>query len=540
MVATHWLSAQPFQPPPEAFGIDETAGLILVRAEPEELTGWRGLTLGGEQVAFAATFESVTYDRPYPVTMGGADYELYFTRLPLLSIDSQGEIVDDPKVPATVAYSEAGHSFTETAGVEYRGKFSLYLPKKTLDLEFDDDVTFGGMRVDDDWVVDAVYNEPLRVNAFVGHKLWLAQYELPYAAEEGRAKPGPDVLFAETFLNGRYHGITMIGEQVDRKLLRLKKERDGLVRGELFKGDRHAPGTAFDRTEERPTASNETWSGYEMKYPDVEDGGSYDNLLAFHEFVTTSSDADFRRGISNRFDLDNAIDILLFTNLLGLSDNASRNIYTARYAADSPYFNIPWDLDGSFGNHTEGFNYSRAEDWYGNGLHRRLTTLNPDNFNGRLCTRYRELRDAGIYTTENLMAQFGAAMKSLRTNGAYRREALRWPEALNVERAQVAYTEDWIDRRLAYMDEHVCSFVERETTTQARTLFTLSANPATDRVVVTQTLGNISLTYELYDLLGTQLRFEKIGLSFVIDLSELPTGTYIVKVGATSQLLVVR
>jgi hypothetical protein len=90
-------------------------------------------------------------------------------------------------------------------------------------------------------VLDALYNEPLRVNAYVAHKLWLDLHTPYYTDREPEARAGADVRYVEVFEDGRYRGVYLQSEQVDRKQLKLKKTKDGEVRGELYK--------AVDRTE---------------------------------------------------------------------------------------------------------------------------------------------------------------------------------------------------------------------------------------------------------------------------------------------------
>ena len=85
-------------------------------------------------------------------------------------------------MPGTLVYTGTdGEIISSNIGIEIRGGFSQTYPKKTYDIEFWNDpsgnetidVQFGDLREDDDWILDAMYNEPLRINSYISHKLWL-------------------------------------------------------------------------------------------------------------------------------------------------------------------------------------------------------------------------------------------------------------------------------------------------------------------------------------------------------------------------------
>lgn len=524
--------------PAEQGGMDERLRLLVVRHQPGG--AFTTLALGDQTYELVDGVAGST--EPGAIhevvqTSTGELYDLHFTDLPLFKITTEAEIDKDDKVPAIISYGDGEQSFTKTAGVEYRGAFSLTFPKKSLDLEFDDDVQFLDLREDDDWVLDALYNEPLRINSYVGHKLWLDQYELPYAREERRAKPGADVAFVETFLNGRYYGLMMLSEQVDRKQLRLKREEDGRVRGELYKGDTQAPATKFEREAEPPVDGEELWSGYEWKHPDLDRGPDWANLYDLHQFVTGASDQDFSDGIGDRFDLDNAIDYLLYINLLAAHDNTSRNIYTARYDADEPYFHLPWDLDGSFGNAPRGIRSPAVDAWYGNGLYRRLTRLSPDNFNERLCQRYQELR-RGVFSPEAIYGRFTVAYENLQRSGVYGREELRWASSLWYDQEQLDYTQQWLTDRVAFLDDFVCELSFAPARTEARLPFITYPNPSPDgRITVEQDAGFMAEYYEITDMVGRRVAVGNVALRTPLDLSRLPRGSYFLRVGQHSTLI---
>ena len=98
------------------------------------------------------------------------------------------------------------------------------------------DVSLLGMRDDDDWNLQAMFNEPLRIRNRSCFEIWDNIYTLPYKEEEPDAVAGIKMKYSDLFLNNEYLGIFAVGERIDRKQLKLKKYKDGSIRGELYKG----------------------------------------------------------------------------------------------------------------------------------------------------------------------------------------------------------------------------------------------------------------------------------------------------------------
>lgn len=204
-----------------------------------------------------------------------------------------------------------------------------------------------GLRSDDDWNLQAMYNEPLRLNNKTSFELWDKIDTLHYLNEEPDAINGVRMRYVEIFINDEYRGVYGLGEKVDRKQLKLKKH-NGTIRGQLYKGDTwgattFSPAPPFNN-------NSDTWGGFEYKHPDEEI--DWTELHEFVSFVRFSSDADFYANYQSYFSIDNAISYLIFVNLARLTDNLGKNIYVAKYNNNYPYFYVPWDLDGSLGTIT--------------------------------------------------------------------------------------------------------------------------------------------------------------------------------------------
>ena len=531
------------------YGYDEERKLLLTHLNVDSLTDDYGVVaMDSFSLFLPAGSASLRYDTVYSVlTTGGDTIALYFTRLPLIKLRPDTVLNADTKVPATFSYANGGRTVESVIGIEFRGSFSLRFPKKSFDLEFWEDaedeesidVTFGNLREDDDWVLDALYNEPLRVNSYVAHKLWLDQHTLYYQEEEEEAKAGADVKFVEVFLDDAYHGLYLLSEQVDRKQLKLKKTKDGEVRGELYKGDDGTATTRFEAPDPAPAPTSEVYDGWELKYPDAEDPFTWDGLFELTDFVANASDSAFNSGVADRFHLPSIRDFFLFLNVASLNDNDAKNTYLARYREDEPYIIIPWDLDVAFGNRFDGEPNLETDFWIANNLQRRLLELSPDRYVHTFCATYDSLRQ-DIYAPDSLIARLDRQINYLRDNGVYGRETLRWAESVDGSETNADFHRTHIRDRIAYLDVAVCDFATSLSTAPAPAQFRLYPNPADERLYLRPAGEARRGAFALYDLAGRQLMTGRLlDLEAGLDVSALPSGMYLFQSGSTTVPFVV-
>ena len=72
--------------------------------------------------------------------------------------------------------------------------------------------------------------------------------------------------------------------------------------------------------------------------------------------MDAQDDATFCRQVESLFDLDNAIDYLLFLEAVNAVDNNLKNTFLSTYNVQkgSKWFFTPWDLDATFGRMPDG------------------------------------------------------------------------------------------------------------------------------------------------------------------------------------------
>lgn len=459
-------------------------------------------------------------------------------QLPTISIHSNEEIVDEPKVPGTFTYTGIdGEIITSNIGIEIRGGFSQDLPKKTYDIEFWNDPTgnesidvqFGDLREDDDWILDAMYNEPLRINSFITHKIWLEMNELYYSDQEPDAKSGADVMYVEVSVNNEFQGIYLLSEQVDRSQLKLKRNDGNIIRGELYKAIDSDDATNFNTPDFAPNNNSKTWSGYEFKYPS--DFIDWSNVEELVDFVANSSDQDFINGIEERFDFKNLMDYFILLNVARILDNRGKNIYLCRYDVNEPYFLTPWDLDGSWGLLWNGSNDSKTEGALSNNLFDRIIATDAGSFRQRISDRWNQLRMT-ILADDALEDRIHTANQFLLSNQVYEKEESIWEYVYST--SDLDYMFGWIDDRLEFLDGYFNTITSIEE--QQPEAFNIYPNPAQDYITVSQDTDH-TVKINIFNILSNEVvKTETLNQKTDIFIGDLHPGLYVLRHMGSNQL----
>ena len=478
--------------------------------------------------------------KPYKesLTVLGETYTCYRSEMPLITITTDSPIVNSPAVHGVINVADAdGNVITMHAGFKIRGTSSQQYDKKSYRVELwaDEtgaemaDTTFLGLRSDDDWNLEAMWAQPLRLRDKVANELWMEMYQLPYAESEPDALPGIRMVYADLFINDEYLGVYALTERMDRKQLALRKY-NGTLRGLLYKGN----GSGAPTFESLPDYDNtlDIWDNYEWVYPNESDTAiDWNHLYSFTNFVMNASDNVFYSQYSAQFDKENAIDYYLFINSLMAMDNMGRNLFLARYKKSSTYMYLPWDLDAIWGLDTDGNKTYNTGGLKSNGFYDRLTQdCNNNGFVASAKTRYNTLR-GDILTTEHIMELVQNQYNELVESGAYEREHEAWPE-FTVDESQLEYMRNWLDNRFHYLDGEInagCGTwgVEVpelvEGPTQSIEVF---PNPAKDRINI-RFAETSEAFVRLYDMTGRLVYFNTVSAqAIVIPTQRLSQGIY--------------
>lgn len=487
----------------------------------------------------------------YTLASGFERYSIYFTQLPLLYIDTESKISDSPKVLTEISLIETNGTVANSkAGIEYRGATSQAYPKKSYEIEFWDDevgdetqdLSILGMREDKDWNLQALYTEPLKIASSTAWDIWNKIGKLNYLDLEPKAKAGIDSKFVEVFLNNSYQGIYAITEKIDRKQLKLKKNTDIKIRGELYKGDSWETTTYYDL----PAFDNtsETWGGFEYKYP--KDLRDWSNLYNLHDFVINSDDETFYSRYKEKYDTDNLVNYFILINFLRATDNTGKNVYTAKYDENGKYFFIPWDLDGVLGRIWDSSIDSTTDDLMKNGLYERLwNDTTKDGFRFDLNKRWFELRSETI-TVDKTMQILIDNFNYLKDNGALERDRIANPgSTISSEYEEFVYIREWLTKRIEYLDKTfafniVTPPIDEGKGGKTNDKFQFYPNPAKNYIyfinknVITE---NTFLDIDIYTISGRKVRsINQNPMSKSVYVGNIPDGNYILNIKSDSGL----
>ncbi|MGI9328784.1 MAG: CotH kinase family protein, partial [Pseudomonadales bacterium] len=270
-----------------------------------------------------------------------------------------------------------------------------------------------------------------------------------------------------------YHGVYILSERVDRKLLDLKKidvpeDADGNDLWDqvdftdpdngsvLYKADGNSASLYFLETAR---------IDFEQDYPDMDDIVYWEPLEALIDFVTNSSDEEFIANVGSIVDIDSVVDYWLLTNVTMNRDTLKKNYFLAK-SGPGKWFFVPWDYDATFDMWWTGRIYGTTSWWdpAKNNLIRRLSELTATGFNTRVKARWSELR-ASLFSQVALTARFTAYHAATvpvpgQVENPRERNFIRWPESggegvNSPELGTVAYIDDWIGRRLAFLDQRI-------------------------------------------------------------------------------------
>ena len=353
--------------------------------------------------------------------------------------------------------------------LRYRGASSLKYEKKSfaiklLDSDGEDlDANVFGIRKENDWILDAMAIDRIRMRNRVCFDIWNEISKTPYKTDFDN-RNGTLGQFVEVYLNGEYHGLYCMTDKIDRKLLGLKKAKeqsDGsvYVRGVLYKGEAWTDATRMTGYDISESFDGEAWNGWELQYPD--DYPCYDAwkpLMNLIDFCNTRN-AFFKLHYRQHFYYDNLVDYSLFIMGLNIIDNNVKNTHFScpDINVNETFLITPWDLDCSLGGLYEGSHfdeYVKITNLTGNYLFYQMYMYNVDNFRESMKERWQEL-SLGIMSPNNFNARLDAYAKRFKESGAWQREYDKWnnnPVPLDLDE-ELEYVKKWYVNNIAALNK---------------------------------------------------------------------------------------
>lgn len=533
--------------PEHRFRIDPYDHIIVVQSfdleQYSDLSSFEeiNLNLASFEFQFTSIPGSLELTGSYTVSNETEPYHLFFTHLPLLKINSVGTIWNGAKVPAEFLYADEDGVKIENIGINFLMSYLSNAPKRSYSLEFwtdsasgiSTDIQFSNLNAQSGWVLNSMYNDPLRLRTYASHKLWLDIHQPSYLNEAPEARAGSDGIYVELFENGHYRGIYFLCQEVNRSLLDIEAYDDN-QRGELYKGKQAEDAVIFESVPEYSDTSR-YWAGYKMKYPLEEQLTDWQNLFGFTDFVLNSTDTGFDT-IWNTFDYQNYLDYFIFLNMTRTADNTGKNIFLAKYDSGTPYFYVPWQLNGSFGTIWDGTILNITDDILTNGFMDRVIDTDVLNYTADVEARWAELRTGPLHS-DSLEQGFAEAHQLLLANNIYEREALVFPN-YPFATPDFDYLMDWIADRIVFLDIYF-NYQPVSVREWHDVHFEIYPNPAQNSLYITTSENLINTHFQIIDITGKIVQSGKYQ-GEPIRVSELNPGLYFLTLGSITQKVVIQ
>lgn len=337
---------------------------------------------------------------------------------------------------------------------KYRGASTLYYPKKGYRINLrngieNNDISFLGLRNDDDYILYAAYNDQEKIRNVFSSKLW---YEGCSKDNNFNTDNGMEYKYIELFINGEYNGLYALGYPIDEKSVLLDNNEY------MFKK------YGWDESEYAILEGNNDMAGYELI--SKSSAIAYDYLINYYKKLLGSNNSNYK-DIYNYIDINNSIDIFLFYNLVQGIDNASDKTIKNTYITikgDGKVLYTPWDLDFTYGNVYTSENNVYTSNYYKNTTDNVMFKTSPayklieagdKDFIKMIYQKYIELRN-NAWSDINIMKIIDKYEKDIYNSGAYIRDMERWPTG-NYENPSLKLSKfkSYVIERLEYLDEYM-------------------------------------------------------------------------------------
>ena len=396
---------------------------------------------------------------------GGAAAQSGPLKLPVVVIDAQGPIVDEPKTDGTMRLlnRQRQEEYNGRIGIELRGFTSQQDdPKKPYSLETrkasgdNRNVSLLGMPEDDDWVLIASYRDESLLRNLVAYST--ARWADRYAAR---------TRLVEVYVNGSYEGVYLLAEDLKLHENRIVVDDSDISGGYLLEmmSERRTADEQFFTTpvQKQPIAYKDP-KGEDISYGAAAWIRRYVNR--FERRLYGDRFRNRRRGYRRYLDVGAAVDYLLLNELFRNADTFRNSAYMHKSAGEKLVLGPLWDFDHAIGNDgdaednlTTGWEYG-ASPWAGRLYAHRA-------FRRQMAKRWRSLRRQGL--RRHIMRTIDSAAGEL-AEGPQQRNFARWP-VFGTNAAQPAdprtgappanhaqavdYLKWWLKKRTKWIDRHI-------------------------------------------------------------------------------------
>ncbi len=353
----------------------------------------------------------------------------------------------------------AGTSFKKFATLEVQGASSAFYPKKNWTFALFNDAYYsedfklriGNWAYHSEFVFKSDWLDATHARNILSNKIWediiqsrkyfpKRENEVSYIASntnvgqrfDSGALCHVDGVPAKLFVNGAFYGIGMFNLGKKRENYDLKSSNQNHIQ---LAAETHANFNAYQ---------SEQW---EIRNPKTPDSNFLTKINAWFASNALNGQS-FKDNFKINHDLKNAIDFYLLAEFIKSPDMYTKNLMITSWDGVKFYF-LPYDMDATFGIKWDGLSFT------GHDGSIRETSFWSKFYNAysvEIKARYKELRDNGIFTLENV---YKHADKMNKTFGldSFEEEFARWSVPSN-STFYTSYPQiyQWVKDRIVWLD----------------------------------------------------------------------------------------
>ena len=403
---------------------------------------------------------------------------LTITTLPIMNIDVyDGLIGDNDKQAEFTIYNNGSGSNNEIQDykgeIRLRGLTTKEYPKKGFRIKLDtkakednniDEKKYNILNLpkDNTFVLYAGYNDKEKIRNVFSSKLW---YESCSKDNCFNLELGYYYEYIELFINNKYHGLYAIGVQINKNknIIDTKTTSKESLKENIYKVDFWGKHQVYN-IEEKDI------SNYFELVTNKTSSESYESIKKYLSVLKDNNVDELYKSM----DIDNAIDLFLYYNLIQATDNIKsegdaywfRNTFIIAKVVNESYVYLymPWDLDRTWGHEFEdvdnlgvqeySLDYSRNINVSTSPIY-SLLEKNDEKIKSIIYDKYQQLRN-GPWSDESVLNIISLYENDIYDSGAYIRDTNRWPEgSYNLKNEGLLDFKKYVIKRLYYFDEYV-------------------------------------------------------------------------------------
>lgn len=361
------------------------------------------------------------------------------------------------------------------ATLEVQGASSAIYPKKNWTIAFFKDAEYskeyefriGNLVPHSEYVFKANWIDATHCRNIVSNRLW----EQFIQARSGYPKRECEVAYDATdtdvmhridtgalchvegfpcvlYINGEFYGIGAFNIGKKRANYNLNKSSATQVQ---MQAEQHIDFLNFEK-------STTKW---EIRNPKNGTFNSVEPIVAPWFASNDPTDADFKTNFPTTHDLQNAIDYLIFIEMLYADDCVDKNFQLTTWDGEKFYL-LPYDLDTTFNLWWDGSKYTDPSDPSVVHSTNNVTQSAMDFWDGfldayrtEIAARYNELKSKGVISVDNI---YNLCTELTRKYGKdlFQKEQTKWPTIPSNTQIHTSVPQilDWVEDRITWMDSH--------------------------------------------------------------------------------------